>query len=273
MKKIITICAISILSLQVFAENVKTASPIATTESAVIIGVKDNENKNEVVATTTGAVILTENTVVTTESAIVVEKKNKAKTNRFIRVKGIYDLPGELQGYIVGVDGKTKLLDIDAGFEAMVEGVYRVNKSVELAMGLGAQSLGAMSTSYGVQNNYYAIPFYFSLKYNVLKSPFYLKGIAGVTFNIGSPDLKYFVAKYTDSTLGITENDVKIDNGNYLALGLGIDIWKVELEALYSVNKLSASYTAAGTTNTYYSKMENARITVGMSYAFDWNKK
>lgn len=255
MKKIITICILSILSLPVYADTMEEKK-LSSNETEPLIVFHKNTNEN------------TE-----AEENIIINKIiKKEKNNKFVRAKGYFGLPGELQGYYSAAPGeKTRLLDIEEGLEGMIEGVYRANENFELAMGLGAQIIGALNTTYGIQNNYYAIPLYFSFKYNVLKSPIYLKSVAGVTFNIGTDDLKYYVAKNLDPALKITENDIKVDNGSYLALGMGVDIWKMELEALYSVNRLSTSFTADG--KNYYSKFENARITVGASYAFDWNIK
>ena len=250
MKKFITICIISILSLPIYADTMENKDGISSTE-AVSISNSDTKAKDPVVE---------ETKIETMETA---KKKNK-----FIRVKGYFDLPGQVGGYKYGQDGKIKLSDIDAGIEGMIEGVYRVSKKTEVAMGFGFQGLGNINTGTVVTDNNYAIPLYLSVKRNLFKSPVYLKGIIGVTWNIGSDGLKTFVAQQENPTLALTKDSITLENGLYGAVGAGLDIWKFEVEGLYSVNTIVASYTNAGT--QYTRELENHRISVGASYAFDW---
>jgi len=248
MKKFITICIISILSLPIYADTIENKN--SSTEAIAISNV---ETKDNTVAEKK-------------EDTQIIETAKKK--NKFIRVKGYFDLPGQIGGYKYAQEGKIKLSDIDAGIEGMIEGVYRVSKKTEVAMGIGFQGLGNINTGAVVSDNNYAIPLYISVKRNLFKSPIYLKGAIGVTWNIGSDGLKAFVASQENSTLGLTKDSITLENGLYGAVGAGLDIWKFEVEGLYSVNTIVASYTSAGT--QYTRELENHRISVGASYAFDW---
>lgn len=241
MKKIITLCILSILSLPIYSNT--------TNKNLTLEANKDNVKAEKEVK--------------------VVEPEKKIK-NKFIRIKGLYGMPGEISGYKYGEDGKVKLSDIDAGIEGMVEGVYRINKSAEIAMGLGFQGLGYLDTNGVVAENNYAIPLYISVKYNLFKSPIYLKGAIGVTWNIGTDDLKTFVANQENGSLGLTKDSINLQNGLYGAAGVGIDIWKFEIEGLYSVNQIVANYVNPVDSKQYTREVENHRISVGASYAFDW---
>ena len=139
-------------------------------------------------------------------------------------------------------------------------------------MGLGLQGIGNINSNGVVSGNNYAMPLYFSGKYNFFKSPIYMKGILGVTFNYGTDDLRTFIASQENPALGLTKDSIDIENGLYGALGFGLDIWKFELEGLYSVNTISSSYINPTDSKSYTRELENHRITVGASYAFDWNK-
>jgi len=254
MKKIITICILSILSLPIYTDTVEKQNLLSNETEALTVFYDDNKGKDEV------------------ENEILISPISKKETtNKFIRVKGYIGLPGELAGNRFGVDGTTKLANIDAGVEGMVEGVYRFSESGEIAMGLGIQGIGNINSAGVVSGNNYAIPLYFSGKYNFFKSPIYMKGILGVTFNYGTDDLKTFIASQEDS-LGLTKDSIDLEHGLYGALGFGVDIGKIEIEGLYSVNTISSSYTNPTDNKSYTRELENHRITVGASYAFDWNK-
>ncbi len=253
MKKIITICILSILSLPIYADIIEEKELLSNETEALTVFYDDSNKKVEV-----------------KEEIIVNPIIQKEKTNKFIRIKGYFGLPGELAGNKFGVDGTTKLADIDAGVEGMIEGVYRFNKSGEIAMGLGIQGIGNINSAGTVSGNNYAMPLYFSGKYNFFKSPIYMKGILGVTFNYATDDLRTFIAGQEDPSLGLTKDSIDMENGLYGALGFGLDIWKFEVEGLYSVNTISSSYTKDS--KSYTRELENHRITVGASYAFDWNK-
>lgn len=256
MKKIITLCIIFILTLQIYAsdtEIIKEGALISDTEVT-----SDSVNKEKVI---------TEE-----KEAIIVEKKEKKEINKFIRIKGYFDLPGEVGGNQYGSDGMVKLSDIDAGIEGMVEGVYRFSESGEVAVGIGVQGIGNINTGTAIVGNNYAFPFYFSGKYNFFKSPVYLKGILGVTFNYGTDDLKDFIADQEDGTLGLTGDDITLENGLYGAVGLGLDLGKFEIEGLYSLNTISSSYINPDDSTKCTRELENYRISVGASYAFDWKR-
>lgn len=255
MKKIITVCILSILSLPIYANTVEKQNLLSSETEALTVFYDDTKGKDEV------------------EKEILISPISKKETtNKFIRVKGYIGLPGELAGNKFGVDGTTKLANIDAGVEGMVEGVYRFSESGEIAMGLGVQGIGNINSAGVVSGNNYALPLYFSGKYNFFKSPIYMKGILGVTFNYGTDDLKTFIASQEDVTLGLTKDSIDLEHGLYGALGFGVDIWKFEIEGLYSVNTISSSYTNPTDNKSYTRELENHRITVGASYAFDWNK-
>lgn len=214
--------------------------------------------------------------IATTSESIQVESKDiekidkLEKTNKFVRVKGSFDLPGQVEGKSYSDNITGKLADLEAGISGMVEGVYRVNDKNEIAVGLGVQGIGYLDTYYGVQENNYAIPLYISGKHNLFNLPLYVKGLFGVTYNIGTDDLKYFIAVQEDPSWGLTESDIKIENGFYGGLGLGLDVGKVEVEALYSINIVNATFQY--NSNEYSKKLSNHRISLGLSYAFDWNK-
>lgn len=255
MKKIITICILSILSLPIYADTIEKQNLLSNETEALTVFYDDTKGKDEV------------------ENEILISPISKKETtNKFIRVKGYIGFPGELAGNRFGVEGTTKLADIDAGAEGMIEGVYRFSKSGEIAMGVGIQGIGNINSAGVISGNNYAIPLYFSGKYNFFKSPIYMKGILGVTFNYGTDDLKTFIVNQEDVTLGLTKDNIDIENGLYGALGFGLDIWKFEIEGLYSVNTISSSYINPTDSKSYTRELENHRITVGASYAFDWNK-
>ncbi len=259
MKKIITICILSILSLPIYADTIENQELLSNeTEALTVFYDGSNDNKEEKEEKEEKEVI---NPIV-----------QKEKANKFIREKGYIELPGELAGSKFGVDGTTKLADIDAGLEGMVEGVYRFSESGEIAMGLGVQGIGNINSAGTVSGNNYAIPLYFSGKYNFFKSPIYMKGILGVTFNYATDDLRTFIAGQEEPALGLTKDSIDMENGLYGALGFGVDIGKIEIEGLYSVNTISSSYTNPTDNKSYTRELENHRITVGASYAFDWNK-
>lgn len=63
----------------------------------------------------------------------------------------------------------------------------------------------------------------------------------------------------------------EIKNGYYYGAGLGLDLGNFEIEALYSVNELEGKFDYTDGT-TYYSKMDNNRVSLGISYAFEVGK-
>lgn len=198
------------------------------------------------------------------------EIEKMSEVNKFIRIKGNFDLPGQIEGKSYSTNITKKLADLESGISGMVEGVYRINDKNEIALGLGIQGIGYLDTYYGVQANNYAIPFYVSAKHNLFKLPLYVKALFGVTYNIGTDDLKYFITAQEDPTWGLAESDVEIDHGFYGGLGMGVDIGKIEVEALYSINTINATFQYSG--SEYSRELRNHRISLGLSYAFDWNK-
>lgn len=247
MKKIIVIFVLSMLSLSIYAN---------TEENTLLLFPVEAETKEKIEE----------------EKFIITLREESKKTNKYIRLKGYFDLPGELVGESFVKGGTSKLANIDAGLEGMVEGVYRFSESGEIAMGLGIQRIGNINSAGLVSGNNYALPVYLSGKYNIKKSPIYIKGLIGITFNYGSDDLKSFIAKQEDPSLGLTKDSIDLEHGLYGALGLGIDIGKFEIEGLYSVNTISSSYTNPTDDKVYTRELENYRISIGASYAFDWKK-
>lgn len=200
-----------------------------------------------------------------------VDKTTEEKeANKFIRIKGNFDLPGQIEGKSYSTSITKKLADLESGVSGMIEGVYRVNDKNEIALGLGVQGIGYLDTYYGIQANNYAIPFYISAKHNLFSLPLYVKALFGVTYNIGTDDLKYFITAQENPTWGLAENDVEINHGFYGGLGMGLDIGRFEVEALYSINTINATFQYSG--SEYSRELRNHRISLGLSYAFDWNK-
>lgn len=200
-----------------------------------------------------------------------VDKTTEEKeANKFIRIKGNFDLPGQVEGKSYSTSITKKLADLESGVSGMIEGVYRVNDKNEIALGLGVQGIGYLDTYYGIQANNYAIPFYISAKHNLFSLPLYVKALFGVTYNIGTDDLKYFITAQENPTWGLAENDVEINHGFYGGLGMGLDIGRFEVEALYSINTINATFQYSG--SEYSRELRNHRISLGLSYAFDWNK-
>lgn len=267
MKRIITLCIISILNMQIFASEIENKNSVILTEGTLI-------SDSDAIPTVEEKIVQEEKTVTAAkeETVIIIDKKNKKEINKFIRIKGYLGLPGEVGGYQFGADGAVKLANIDAGIEGMVEGVYRFSERGEIAVGIGAQGIGNINSGGTIGGNNYAFPFYFSGKYNLFKSPFYLKGIIGITINYGTEDLKTFIASQENPALSLTKDSITMENGLYGAIGAGIDLWKVEIEGLYSVNTISSSYTNPNDNAKYTRELENYRIAVGASYAFDWDR-
>ena len=106
-----------------------------------------------------------------------------------------------------------------------------------------------------------------SVKRNFFKGPIYIKGLGGIVYNHNSNGIKEFFLAHISLT-GITETE--INNGYYYGGGIGLDWGNLELEALYCVNELEAKFV--NSTGTYYSKIDNNRISLGISYAFEVGK-
>ena len=116
-------------------------------------------------------------------------------------------------------------------------------------------------------DEFYSTPLYLSVKRNFFKGPIYIKGLGGIVYNHNSNGIKEFFLAHISLT-GITETE--INNGYYYGGGIGLDWGNLELEALYCVNELEAKFV--NSTGTYYSKIDNNRISLGISYAFEVGK-
>lgn len=238
MKKIFLVIMV-LLGLNIFAEEITDGSVIKSDDVVVS---DENTATNEIVI---------EETV----------KDDSTEKDKFLRLKFVGGIDGEMRSH------KTKdhVLDIGNTYEALFEGVYRVNETYEVAMGTGVQKLGAMETSIKDFDNVYAIPLYLSVKRNFFKGPIYLKTNLGFSFNIPTDETKEFYKAISYNG----ESDIK--NGLYYAAGLGMDIGNIEIEAMYAVNEVSsvAESSTSGTTTTvtYYEYTTN-RISLAFSFMF-----
>ena len=185
-------------------------------------------------------------------------------SEKFIRLKVIGGIDGKVRTQLVGSDSKSTVWDRDNDYEFIIEGVYRTGKTYEVAIGTGIQQFGKIDSS---GNKFYGTPFYLSAKRNFFKGPIYLKGIVGIVYNYDSTGIKNFFLEHTSLT-GI--NKTEINNGYYYGGGVGIDLGNFEIEALYCVNELEAKFET--NSGNYYSKIDNNRISLGLSYAFEVGK-
>ncbi|MBN1467627.1 MAG: hypothetical protein JXM74_00750 [Fusobacteriaceae bacterium] len=237
MKKIFLVIMI-LLGINIFAEEINDVSVIKSDD--VVIS-DENTATNEVVI---------EETV----------KDDSEEKDKFVRLKFVGGIDGEIRDNV----GKKHYSDMENTYEALFEGVYRVNETYEVAMGTGVQKLGVMETSVKDYDNVYAIPLYLSVKRNFFKGPIYLKTNLGFSFNIPTDETKEFFS------FGNTKA-VNIKNGLYYAAGLGMDIGNVEIEAMYAVNEVSSvaeSSTSGTTTTVGYYELTSNRISLAFSFMF-----
>lgn len=199
----------------------------------------------------------------TTENVINLDEI-KEQSGKFVRLKVVGGIEGKVRTKLVGNDSKTTVWDRDNDFELILEGVYRAGKTYEVAIGTGIQQFGKIENS---GDEFYSTPLYLSVKRNFFKGPIYIKGLGGIVYNHNSNGIKEFFLAHTLLT-GITETE--INNGYYYGGGIGLDLGNLELEALYCVNELEAKFV--NSTGTYYSKIDNNRISLGISYAFEVGK-
>lgn len=240
MKKIIL--ALLVLSFSVFSNENTDEQVLSNEEVVVVEGLERNE---------------------------VVEVKDKLETEeestgRFIRVKAVGGIEGKARGKDNG--GKKTLWDRDEDFELILEGVYRVDDTYEVAVGTGVQKFGEFLNEY---EGHYAVPFYASVKRNFFKGPIYVKVLGGMAFNFETSGTKQFYADLAtaEGFAGITKNDIELENGYYYGAGIGMDLGNLEIEALYTVNEVEGKFDQDGT--TYYVKFDNNRISLAVSYAFE----
>lgn len=180
-------------------------------------------------------------------------KKEEFDSKKYIRIKAGGSLPGTLESDI-------DTLDTGIGMELMVEGVYRATENLEVASGIGFQGHGNMDTSYGTQNSFYSVPLYISVKRNFFSLPIYAKGLGGLSLNMETDDFDY---KYANGL-----SSVEYEHGYYWAAGAGIELGRIEVEALYSENKISFNYQESGEEKNS-GKIVDKRITINLSYAFE----
>ena len=243
MKKILMVL-ITLISFNSFAEELIKDEDVVKEETSIQV-VEDETTEN-----------------------VINSDEIKEQSGKFVRLKVVGGIEGKIR--MRDDDGKTTVGDRDNDYEALVEGVYRINEFCEVSIGTGVQKFGKLFNYY---NGYYAIPLYFSTKYNLFKSPLYIKALGGIAYNIKSSGTSQFysdlatVASYT----GITKDDIKIKNGYYYGAGLGLDLGNFEIEALYSVNELEGKFDYTDGT-TYKKKMDNNRVSLGISYAFEVGK-
>ena len=199
----------------------------------------------------------------TTEN-VINSDEIKEQSGKFVRLKVVGGIEGKVRTKLVGNDSKTTVWDRDNDFELILEGVYRAGKTYEVAIGTGIQQFGKIENS---GDEFYSTPLYLSVKRNFFKGPLYIKGLGGIVYNHNSNGIKEFFLAHISLT-GITETE--INNGYYYGGGIGLDWGNLELEALYCVNELEAKFV--NSTGTYYSKIDNNRISLGISYAFEVGK-
>lgn len=195
----------------------------------------------------------------TDEEVIAETAEDSIGKNKFFRLKLVDGIDGEIRDNL----DKEHISDAGITYEGLLESVYRISDTYEVAMGTGVQKLGLMKlTEIGASKDYenvYAIPLYIGVKRNFFKGPIYIKTNVGMSFNIPTDDVKEILA------------GAQIKSGFYYGAGFGIDIGNVELEALYTVNELGflLDKTVVGDTTTYtYSETTTNRISLGLSVAF-----
>lgn len=195
----------------------------------------------------------------TDEEVIAETAEDSIEKNKFFRLKLVGGIDGEIRDNL----DKEHISDAGITYEGLLESVYRISDTYEVAMGTGVQKLGLMKlTEIGASKDYenvYAIPLYIGVKRNFFKGPIYIKTNVGMSFNIPTDDVKEILA------------GAQIKSGFYYGAGFGIDIGNIELEALYTVNELGflLDKTVVGDTTTYtYSETTTNRISLGLSVAF-----
>ena len=242
MKKIFFVIMI-LLGFNIFSEENENLDINANKIEEVIVEEDNNEyEKHEVVATDTS------------DFSSKTEEKNK-----MFRLKLVGGINGEIRDNV----NKEHILEAGVTYEGLLESVYRISDTYEVAMGTGVQKLGIMKfKEIGASKDYenvYAIPLYIAVKRNFFKGPIYFKTNVGMSFNIPTDDVKEILA------------GAQIKSGFYYGAGLGLDIGNIEVEAMYAVNELGflLDKTVVGTTTTYtYSELTTNRISLGVSIAF-----
>lgn len=237
MKKIFLVIMV-LLGLNIFAEEITDGNVIKSDDVVVS---DENTATNEVVI---------EETV----------KDDSTEKDKFLRLKFVGGIDGEIRDNV----GKKHFSDMGNTYEALFEGVYRVNETYEVAMGTGVQKLGAIKASTKNYDNPYAIPLYLSVKRNFFKGPVYLKTNLGFSFNIPTDGIEDFFIDYGGAT---SKDNVNLKNGLYYAAGLGLDIGNVEIEAMYAVNEISSVFASTGT-SVGYNELTTNRISLAFSFMF-----
>lgn len=184
------------------------------------------------------------------------EKEDK---NKMFRLKLVGGIDGEIRDNVA----KNHISEAEITYELLLESIYRISETYEVAMGTGVQKLGTMKLKeIGFTKDYenvYAVPLYIGVKRNFFRGPVYLKTNVGMSFNIPTDDVKELIA------------GAQIKSGFYYGAGLGIDIGNIELEAMYVINELGflLNKTVDGDTTTYtYSELTTNRVSLGLSVAF-----
>lgn len=99
----------------------------------------------------------------------------EGEKNKFFRLKLVGGLDGEIRDNL----DKEYISDAGISYEGLIESVYRISKTYEVAMGTGIQKLGTMKfKDRGLSKDYenvYSIPLYIAVKRNFFKGPVYLK--------------------------------------------------------------------------------------------------
>lgn len=242
MKRIFFVIMI-LLGFNIFSEENENLDINANKTEEVIVEENNNEDEKS-------KVIVTDTSEISSET----EEKNK-----MFRLKLVGGINGEIRDNV----NKEHISEAGVTYEGLLESVYRISDTYEVAMGTGVQKLGIMKfKEIGASKDYenvYAIPLYIAVKRNFFKGPVYFKTNVGMSFNIPTDDVKEILA------------GAQIKSGFYYGAGLGLDIGNIEVEAMYAVNELGflLDKTVVGTTTTYtYSELTTNRISLGVSIAF-----
>lgn len=261
MKKLLVGAFIAATSLT-YAKEVPVV-PVVVEETTI-------EEKSEVAEVAVVETPTTDYIITETEEVL----NNKVYLRAGVNVWSEYDSYSILKNSNLGplklTDGKKDNL----GFEFALEGTRNITDNLELGLGIAYQQNSKLKTYSNSFNekyemgNYNSVPLYVTGKYNITTfsngiTP-YIKANLGYSFNFNEKD-----TKATDSTGTVLTGNLKVDNGLYYGVGIGMEYNNFLMDIMYQQTvadaKLSYQNTELGKSNFDYS-----RVTLSLGYKFNF---
>jgi hypothetical protein len=142
------------------------------------------------------------------------------------------------------------------GFIFTLERAYRVSPSIEYSFGVSYQGNDKIKTTTGDIDNFYSIPVYIGVKYNIFEQALYIRTKLGFLVDHNNEKIEnYLYSKAEDSSI-----DVKYKYGYYFSLGVGYDYGDWEMDISYNLTDLEYKTDISESLT-----VENIRVSMGIS--------